>query len=417
MATPLAQHLYVLPEHERIGWMDGLRGIALLGVFAINIDFFARPLHEMGFGIGDASGIDRVAAVLSTALVQGKFWVLFSLLFGMSFAVMLQRSEAAGRPFIGRFLRRTLLLGLFGAAHIVLLWVGDILLTYALAALLLLLFLKLRGRALWILGALLYVGMSLLALLAGMAIYFAPESVRATMSATFEAMAAASEAAALVYATGDFAAITAQRIADYRTLVLGNSLFLLPTVLGVFLIGAWLLGSGRLHDVPANRGFFVRLAVAGFAVGAPLVALALSIGVEFDMATEAGAATISTSLMLLGSLPLALAYLALVALLSIASATARWVAVFVPAGRMALTHYLLQSLIASFLFYGYGLGLAGEVGRAAQLGIVAVVFAAQVVFSHWWLARFHHGPMEWLWRAGIHLRMPPFRRADVHAHG
>ena len=403
-----------LPDADRIGLMDGLRGIALAGVFAINIDFFNRPLHAMGMGIDAAAGVDRIVAIAAAALVQGKFWVLFSLLFGMGFALMAQRAEAAGRPFTAGFLRRSVLLALFGALHIVLFWVGDILLIYAIAALLLLAFLRVRGNALWVVGGLLYLIPTLLWMLFGFGIHFAPSDLRDAIAAEFAQIAAEGSAAAVVYASGDFAAITAQRLGDFRTLVLPNALFLLPTVLGVFLIGTWLVRSGRLADVAAQRRFFVRLAVAGLALGAPLVALSLAMGVDFDPVTGMGLATIAASVMMLGSLPLALGYLALFALLSLTGPGARVLAAFAPAGRMALTHYLMQSVIASLVFYGYGLGLAGEVGRAAQLGLVAAVFAAQVVFSHWWLARFRYGPMEWLWRAGTHLSRPPFRRVVAH---
>lgn len=403
-----------LPEAERIGLMDGLRGIALAGVFAINIDLFNRPIHEMGTGIGDAAGLDRIAAVLSLALVQGKFWVLFSLLFGMGFAVMARRAEAAGRPFAARFLRRTVLLALFGALHIALFWVGDILLTYALAALVLLAFLRVRGAALWVVGAMLYLVPMLLWVLFGLIVHFAPAGFRESIQAEFAALAADGQLAAVVYATGDFAAVTAQRVTDYVFLSLPNLVFLLPTVLGVFLIGAWLVRSGRLDDVAGHRAFFQRLAIAGLAAGAPLVGLSLAIGVQFDPVAEAGLATLATSTMMLGSLPLALGYFALVALMSLGPTGGRIVALFAPAGRMALTNYLMQSVIASVVFYGYGLGLAGDVGRAAQLGMVAAVFAAQVAFSHWWLARFRLGPMEWLWRAGTYLQWPALRRTSAH---
>ena len=412
---PAAASTVSLPEHERIGLMDGLRGIALAGVFAINIDFFNRPLHAMGMGIGDAEGLDRAAAVLALVLVQGKFWVMFSLLFGMGFAVMARRAAAAGRPFAGRFLRRIALLALFGAMHIALFWAGDILLTYALAALGLVVFLRVRGAALWVVGGLLYVVPALLWMLVGAGMHFGPPAFREAAGAEFGRLAAEGDTAAVVYATGDFAAVAAQRVSDYVSMSLPNSVFLLPTVLGVFLIGSWLLHAGRLDDVAAHRGFFIRLAVAGVALGAPLVGLSVALGVDFEPATEAGRATLAASAMMLGSLPLALGYVSLLALLSLTSRGARALALVAPAGRMALTHYLTQSVVASLVFYGYGLGLAGEVGRAAQLALVAAVFALQVAFSHWWLARFHYGPLEWLWRAGTNLERPPFRRIGAHA--
>jgi uncharacterized protein len=90
----------------------------------------------------------------------------------------------------------------------------------------------------------------------------------------------------------------------------------------------------------------------------------------------------------------------------------RWVAALAPARRMALTNYLLQSLAGTLFFYGYGLGHWG-MGRAGQLVFVCVVFALQLVLSHWWLSRYRYGPMEWLWRGFTYLRWPRMRQVAV----
>lgn len=397
-------------EAARQPLLDLLRGFALLGVFMMNIDFFARPLLDFGTGMAAGEGLDAVAAWLVYVFVQGKFWVLFALLFGIGFALMRERAQRAGRPFIGPFLRRLLLLALFGIAHIVLLWPGDILLAYALAALGLLLFADLRGAAAGLLGAALYLGVALLWGLSGLFLLNAPEAVLADIRAGLADFAAHVDAAAVVYASGDFAAITRQRIADYRVFLGSGLVFQLPMMLGVFLIGRWLVDSGRLRDPAAHRGFFSGLALVGLLLGATGVLASLSFGTRFDAVTEAGQATLAQAWMAAGSLPLSLAYLALFVLLATTAAGARLLGLLAPAGRMALTLYLMQSLLASLVFYGYGLGLAGELGRAAQLGFVLLVFALQVVFAHWWLARFQFGPMEWLWRAGTYGYWPPLRR-------
>jgi uncharacterized protein len=180
-------------------------------------------------------------------------------------------------------------------------------------------------------------------------------------------------------------------------------------MLGVFLIGSWLVGSGRLADPVAHRGFFVKLAVGGLALGALGVAASVALGTQFDLVDGFAEATAAMGLMSLGNLPLALGYLALVVLLATGPLRGP-LGLLAPAGRMALTNYLMQSVVGTLVFYGYGLGLWGEVGRSGQVGIVLVVFAAQVAFSHWWLARFRFGPMEWLWRAGTYLQWPPMRR-------
>ena len=110
-----------------------------------------------------------------------------------------------------------------------------------------------------------------------------------------------------------------------------------------------------------------------------------------------------------GSPLMALGYVGLVVLAW--QAGARWLGVLAPAGRMALTNYLLQSVVGTLLFYGYGLGLWGDVSRMGQTLIVLVVFALQVAASHWWLARFRFGPLEWLWRTFTYLRRPTMRRS------
>lgn len=399
-------------EGERIAIMDTLRGFALLGVFLMNIDFFGRPLLAYSTGMAPGEGLDAAAAWFVHVFVQGKFWVLFALLFGMGFALMRGRAAAAGRPFAGLYLRRVVLLAVFGALHIVLLWAGDILLAYAMAALGLLLLGGLRGGAAAVLGALLYFAVVGLWALSGLALQAAPEAVLAALRADLVAFAARVDAAAAVYAGGDFAAVTQQRIADYRELLSSALVFQLPMMLGVFLIGAWLVDSGRLRAPTQHRRFFVGQAIGGLLLGGAGVLASLSIGTRFDLVEDLVPATLAQALMSAGSLPLSLAYLAIIVLAAGVAPLARGLRLLAPAGRMALSLYLLQSLLASLVFYGYGLGLAGEIGRAAQVGFVLLVFAAQVVFAHWWLARFRYGPMEWLWRAGTYLQWPPWRRAD-----
>ena len=113
-------------------------------------------------------------------------------------------------------------------------------------------------------------------------------------------------------------------------------------------------------------------------------------------------------LAMVGNLPACLGYVALVVLMLHSNSVFSTIRVLAPAGRMALTNYLAQSLVGTLFFYGYGLGNWG-MGRAAQVVFVAVVFALQVLFSHWWLARFRYGPMEWLWRGFTYRQLPALR--------
>jgi uncharacterized protein len=396
-------------DHDRLPVMDILRGFALLGIFLMNIEFFTRTLQSYSGGVSPSEGWDHVFGLAIYVAVQGKFWVLFALLFGMGFALMRDRASATGRPFFGMYLRRTLLLALFGALHIAFVWVGDILLAYAITALLLMMFAWLRGTAAWVVGALVYLGMAGLWLLMGVGLMFMPESMMEPVRAEMMGLVAEAERAAAVYREGSFVEITGQRLSDFQFLATGALPLQVPMMLGVFLIGSWLVGTGRLADPVAHRGFFVKLAVGGLALGALGVAASVALGTQFDLVDGFAEATAAMGLMSLGNLPLALGYLALVVLLATGPLRGP-LGLLAPAGRMALTNYLMQSVVGTLVFYGYGLGLWGEIGRSGQVGIVLVVFAAQVAFSHWWLARFRFGPMEWLWRAGTYLQWPPMRR-------
>ena len=180
-------------------------------------------------------------------------------------------------------------------------------------------------------------------------------------------------------------------------------------VVGMFLVGAWLVRSGAMAEPAAHRRLFVRLALWGGVLG--LAITLWSIAVDPDPVMDPGApgavAMFAMGLHMLGSPLMALAYVGLVVLAW--ERGARWLAVLAPAGRMALTNYLVQSVVGTLLFYGYGFGLWGDVSRAGQTLLVLVVFALQVAASHWWLARFRFGPVEWLWRAFTYLQRPPMR--------
>ncbi len=396
---------------DRLTVLDMLRGVALLGVFAMNIEWFSRPMQAMGSGVpAAATGLDRIVALGVHVLVAGKFWTLFSLLFGMGFVLMADRIAAAGRSVEQVVARRMAALFVFGVAHVVLLWPGDILHTYALAGLLLMVMRGLAPTWQLLVGLALYLGMGLFYLANAALLLVVPDALMAGLRADFAAGAA--EAAA-VYRDGGFAAVTARRVADYVQVVLQGQLMMIPMVAGVFLVGSWLMRTGRLRAGVEDRGFWWRLLAAALPPGVLFTAAGVALGTSFDGGVLEPRAALSAGLMLLGALPLALVYLALLVLAWSHRPGARVLGAVAPAGRMALTHYLGQSLVCSLLFYGYGLGLWGELGRAAQCALVLVVFALQVVASHLWLARHRYGPMEWLWRWATYGRRPGWRRAAV----
>ena len=395
---------------RRILALDAIRGFALLGIFLMNVEWFSRPMQEMGAGIAPGTaGLDHVVAWLVYVFVQGKFWVLFSLLFGMGFAVMSARAGDAA-TFNRAYLRRCAVLLLFGVAHAVLLWPGDILHSYAVAALILLAFGEMSDRKRLWLGVAIYAGVVLLSLLIGGMLSVLPAEAGEELAKANGLTSDAATAAAQVYAHGDFIQVTAQRWRDFMRL-LESDVVVVPMAIGVFMIGVWLVRSGRMHDVAAQRAFFARLALYAIPAGLALVACSVALGTSFDVASQMGMMTVASAVMLAGSLPLALGYLALFVLGLGVPGLRRALGWLAPAGRMALTNYLLQSLVAALVFHGYGLALWGQLGRAAQVALVFAVFAAQLLLSALWLSRYRFGPMEWLWRWLTYGAPPPMRKA------
>jgi len=392
---------------QRIQVLDVVRGFALLGIFLMNIEWFTRPVQQMGSGVDPAAtGIDHAAAWLVYVFVQGKFWVLFSLLFGMGFAVMSTRG-GHGAQFRRTYLRRCVVLLVFGVLHGVLLWSGDILHAYAIAGLLLLAFGEIGNRARLWLGIGLYVALAAMFAAGGLLLSLLPAMPGLAEAA--DEIDAKAAAASQALAAGGYWQATAQRARDFAMLAMQGSMMVVPMALGVFMLGAWLVRSGRMHDVAAQRGWFARLALWTITLGLALVALSVSLGTRFDGLREFGPMMLASGVMFLGNLPLAFGYLSLLVLALGVPGLSRVLSWLAPAGRMALTNYLMQSLVASTLFYGYGFGLWGQVGRAGQVGLVFVVFALQVVASRWWLSRHRFGPMEWLWRWLTYGHRPAMR--------
>lgn len=403
---------------ERLQALDVLRGFALLGILLMNIEGMAGPLMASMTGLDPAlSGADRWVDGAIYLLVQGKFFPLFSLLFGMGFAVMMMRAEASGRPFFWLYLRRVLVLLAIGLAHALLLWPGDILVSYALMGLVLLLGFRRTpvprlpkwGVAMMLAPALLMMAFGLL----GSAMKAMPGEARAgyeqALAEQSAAIAAQVEAQRQAYGHGSFAEATAQRLADLGDM-LGFLVIYGWLLLGLFLVGAWFARSGAIADPGRHAALFARLRRVALPVGAGMVLASFLLEPTMDFGRMDLRSSTAQCLQMLGGAVMALAYLAWVLRALDTGAGARWLGWLAPAGRMALSNYLLQSLVMTSLFHGYGLGWYDQLPRAWQPLLVFAFFMAQVLLSHAWLARFRFGPMEWLWRAATYGRLPPMRR-------
>jgi uncharacterized membrane protein YeiB len=187
-------------------------------------------------------------------------------------------------------------------------------------------------------------------------------------------------------------------------------------LVGMFLLGTWFVRSGVMEDTGAHLAFFRQLAIYALPVGVGIGLLGSLIAVSHTPGDRYDGWGIASGLSIIGNLPACLGYVGLVVLMLHSNTLFSRIRVLAPPGRMALTNYLAQSLISATFFYAYAMGNWG-MPRAQQVLFVVVVYAAQTVFSHWWLSRFYYGPMEWLWRGFTYGHMPQLVRhrgpADV----
>ena len=179
----------------------------------------------------------------------------------------------------------------------------------------------------------------------------------------------------------------------------------------VFLLGYWFVRKGIMERPAEHLPLFRKLAMVGIPLGVGLGVAGSLIATGQNPALERDPFQIASGLMYIGNLPACLGYVGLIVLMLHSGGAFSRISVLAPLGRMALTNYLTHSVVSSMFFFGYGLGNWG-MGRAMQVGFVFAVIVLQVVFCHWWLARFRFGPMEWLWRAITYWQLPPMRRGD-----
>jgi uncharacterized protein len=416
------------PGTTREPVLDALRGGALLGILLVNVHLMRGPdiwRIIAGETVPPTGTADRVVAALTGWLVAGKFISSFALLFGVGAALIAGRVAAAGpspRPLLAR---RYGWLMLFGVAHMVLLFPGDILLLYGLAGLLLLLFLDARPATLlaWATGlvGVLTVVVGLLTVV-GVVIEgagTAKGSPRADADAagpltTFVTDRA--DQAAEAFATGGYLDVVAAN-AWQALFVQSSQLLTLPWILALFLVGYLVGRAGWVADLPTQRPALRRIALVGLGAGLPLNLPLLASGplgsdgpLADAVATRPLLALAVTVAQFVGAPVLAAGYLAAASLMFLRIGAPRPLAAV---GRMALTGYLLQSLLALVAFAG--LGLYGRTSVAGSLLVVLGIWSLLLVCCPLWLRSFRFGPAEWLWRTLTYGRAQPFRRQRTNA--
>ncbi|WP_394348449.1 DUF418 domain-containing protein [Natronococcus sp.] len=400
---------------DRIVALDALRGFALLGILVINIWLFGMPAVASINPVlyGNFTGADYLAWLVSHVFFEQKFVTLFTFMFGAGIVLFLESKDRKDQPGRRLHLARTFWLLVIGLGHAYLLWYGDILVLYALSGFLVVWVWRWQPARQFVLGIAMFAIPSLLYLLAGLGYFTLPEDGRAELEAELLASFGGGfspEREIEIYRSGwvDQLAHRVPVVFEFHTLgFLFEAFWMLG---GLMIIGMALYKWDIITNGRSTR--FYRRVFAGFG-GAGLALVLVGVWVREALAWETlPVITLAFQFNYWGSLLLAIGYLAGIMLLCRRVRDGVVVRALSAVGRTAFSNYLLQTVLATTIFYGHGLGLFGQLSRAELLGVVVLIWAIQIPLSVWWLGRFRFGPVEWVWRTLTYRRRQPMRLDD-----
>jgi uncharacterized protein len=385
-------------QGQRIGVVDILRGFALLGVVVVNTQAFTP-------GPPVTSLVNQVVTWMVAFVFTAKSYSMFSLLFGLGFAIQLERAAVRGQAIESFFRRRCILLFLFGVAHAVLLFSGDILTMYAVLGLLLVWFRETPPPTLlrWVVGL---IGVAVLLNLASAGLTVASEQLPAGGAAVTDAPRAAES----VYLSGTYAQMVQARLGPALAQGVTQLILAFPNVFPMFLLGLYLGRRRAFADPTVGIPLCRTFCRWGLLLGIPFSAAAATLE---TMAGESNIALffIATAIQSIGAPLLMLGYLGTIVLLVWRDRpVGRVLTSLAPLGRLSLTCYLSSSLLLNFVFYGFGLGLYGRSGAALELGIALAIYTLLLLFATVYGRSFRYGPAEWLWRTLSYGQRQPLRR-------
>ena len=418
-------------NEARIEAIDLLRGVALLGILLVNIENFAMPSIAQfnPTAYGDQGRSNELIHALTYVLAEQKFMAIFSMLFGAGVLLLSCKHEDKGqRP--GRFhYARVFWLLVFGLAHMFLIWGGDVLVVYAGCACVLYAFRRLRPQWQFLLGLI---------------IFLTPVGLNTYVDAILPTLEPARHARLqsvwqpnenrladeLEVFRGSYLGQVTRRLGLTKRPIENDSLgerihsdFNLPALfaswltpivgsvaraLGMMFVGMALFTWGALSGTRSSR-LYRRTAVVGLGVGIPLSAYGYYQNVlhswRYEHVMFAG-----RNVHIVATVFISLAYVACIMLWAQSNWCANIRHRLVTVGRMSLTNYILQSLLATTVFYGFGFGYFGFLSRLQQFAVVCCIWAIQIGCSSWWLNRYRYGPLEWLWRSLTYWQVMPLRR-------
>jgi uncharacterized protein len=417
---------------ERIISLDVLRGVAILGILVMNIYAFAMPFPAYGNPLlmGGTDTLNMGTWFFTHIFFDQKFLSIFAMLFGAGIILMTGRAEEKGAKYGRIFYRRQFWLIVLGASHAYFIWYGDILFLYAVIGMLAYLFRNRTPRTLIIVACFLLLVTLLMTFGMGFsmqkmqvqvvdiqALQEAGEEISEEQQEALDGWNEMSAMMAPDAATvqedvdthlGSYAEITEKRI----PLAMMMQFFMVISfgwrVLALMLFGMVLMKTGVL-SAKRSTNFYRNMMLVCYGIGLPLTVYSAFdlYAHEFRAMYAMGSGVVPNYF---GSIIVGLGHIALVMLLIKGGVVQKLLQRFAAVGRMALSNYLLHSIILTTVFYGYGLGLYGSISRFGQMGFVVAVIALQLVLSPWWLARYRFGPFEWVWRSLTYWKRQPMLR-------
>lgn len=394
---------------ERYQSLDIIRGVAILGILIMNIQSFsmieAAYLNPTAFG--DLTGINKWVWIQSHIFADQKFMTIFAILFGAGIILISERVEDKQRSAASIQYRRIFWLFIIGLIHAYIFWHGDILVPYAMCAVLVFLFRKLSATKLIIIGLCLLMVPSLLYLMFGWSMQFWPqESINNTMI-TWHPGAEHIVKEIAAFQDGWLVQM------PYRiksSITFETFVFFIWTgwrAGGLMLIGMALYKWGILT---ANRSskFYLWMFISGILIGIPVISYGIYNNFKADFSLQYSM-FFGSQYNYLGSLCVSAAYIGFILYIFQKIRNSKIFTYLAQVGRTALSNYLFQTLLCTLVFYGQGFALFARVERKYQIIIVILVWFVQIIVTHIWLKYYKFGPMEWLWRSLAYLKLQPFR--------
>lgn len=369
--------------HERVTSLDVIRGICLLGILLVNMFAFYLPLPHIDLNNWFTDAIDIIWYQTLDIYVQSSFYPIFAMLFGYGIAMQFMKAQNLGTNYYKFGSRRLIILFLIGLFHAVFIWWGDILMTYAICGIFLLLFLRFKSGILLTFSFVIY--SVFLVFILGLAILVDLANVPLEEFVDIQMV----NNAITAYGIGSWSDAFIQRLVDLKFIFINNLNFItsLFLILPYMLFGAAACKWKLIERGKQLKGLWLFLAIFGIGVG---------LFIKSTPYISEKTFLLDYIKIYIGGPILSIGYIAVIVLLCNVSLMIKLLKPIANAGRMALTLYIMQSIICTIIFYNFGFGLYGKVDVPTATYMAIGIFILQVLFAELWFMKFKQGPLEFM---------------------